>query len=181
MINPPKLCSACMAIIPYMFDCWFNPFVHLLILKSSMAWLLKSNWFHWIKIDDDDDDWRSIHLHGHATTTEQQTQQQQRTHNSIKRISGTVCLLLMLKIYSGHDFLKFNNTECNKTTEFYWKRSRVVFLLVKLKYFGLFRVVDGRINVVKHTRQERSIADWKFCSSAWQTHRVLSSRVNLVP
>ena len=26
--------------LPYMFDCWADPFAHLLPLKSSMDWLL---------------------------------------------------------------------------------------------------------------------------------------------
>ena len=33
MTNHIKICSTC---IPYLFDFWANPFVHLLLLKSSM-------------------------------------------------------------------------------------------------------------------------------------------------
>ena len=34
-------------IIPFMFDCWANPVVHLLLLKSSMA-SLSIQWSYWV-------------------------------------------------------------------------------------------------------------------------------------
>ena len=33
-------------IIPYMFDCWADPVVHLLLLKSSMDWVLEHESHH---------------------------------------------------------------------------------------------------------------------------------------
>ena len=35
-VNPPKIMQHMHGIIPYMFDCWADLVVHLLLLKSSM-------------------------------------------------------------------------------------------------------------------------------------------------
>ena len=44
MSNPQKVMHS---IFPYMFDCWANPGVHLLLLKSPCTWkLLEKTHFH---------------------------------------------------------------------------------------------------------------------------------------
>ena len=41
-VNPPKIMQHMHGIIPYMFDCWADLVVHLLLLNSSMDGFLRA-------------------------------------------------------------------------------------------------------------------------------------------